>query len=98
MSKMTNEEIFFEVCTEFDEVFVGIRKGVAQTRYIALVEEDAEYWDGDKMVPVPDEVKGFWMMSCATDLKYTNFSLALKDFDWVKCERVEVITYEYKEI
>lgn len=96
--EFTQQEILQQTAIEFDEVFVDMRKGIAQTKYIALVKDDAEVWIEDKCYPVPDEYKGFWMMEWQDNLQYVNFSEAIREYEWVKCEQKEVVSIEYVEV
>ena len=93
----TTEEVLQQVAVEFDEVFVNMRKGIGQTKYIALVKDDAEIWVEDKCYPVPEKYKGFWMMKYAYNLQHTDFREALREYEWVKCVQKEVVHIEYVE-
>lgn len=48
---LTREEVLQQVAVEFDEVFINMRKGIGQTKYIALVKDDAEIWVEDECYP-----------------------------------------------
>lgn len=90
----------FEQCISYvDEVFVDMRKGVAQCRYIGEITANSEYWNEDNTYhKVPDYLVGFWMMEYQTNLNYMGFSEAVRNEEWVKCEKIETITYEYVEV
>lgn len=92
-------EIIRECIREVEEVQYEIRKGVPQTFYVGEIVEGSEYWsDKDGMVPVPEHLIGYFKMDWYYDLRYTTFPAALKEHDWEKCKRVEVIDYEYQSI
>lgn len=101
MNKYNEDFNIFSFCIkEVDEVFVDMRKGVAQTRYIGVINEGAEYWDEKqgRLLVVPENLVGLWMMKDYYDLRYLNFREAVNHESWVRCTKVETISYEYVEV
>jgi|TARA_R110000850_G_scaffold247757_1_gene372707 hypothetical protein len=80
-----------------EEVFYEMRKTVAQSYYVieVLVGED---WCDDivDFRRVPEHILGFWRMEYADDLNYVSVKEAIKDFNWVRCEKVSVTTHKWK--
>lgn len=93
-------EIIRECYTYVDEVFVEMRKGVAQTKYIIEIQPDAEYMcmKTYEYVPVTKDLVGFHMMMHPRDLNYIDYRNAIMDYDWVKCKPVEVVTTVWEEV
>ena len=55
-----------------------------------------DYEIGD-IAEIPYYIVGYWMMDSASDLRYTPLSEALETDSWVKCDKVEVKSYEWVE-
>lgn len=91
-------EVAKECGYEIDEVFVDIRKDVPQTKYIMEVKGDSYIGKDGLEHTVPEEFKGFWMMRYATDLRWTPLHEAIEDYEWVRCEQVEVVSYEWSKL
>lgn len=93
-------EIIRECYRNIDEVFVQMRKGVAQTKYIIEVAPDAEYMCTKtyEYIPVPEHLIGFYMMKYPTDLNWADPVDAIKAYVWVKCKPVEVVTTVWEEV
>lgn len=90
-----------ECATYEDEVFVDLRKGLAQTRYIVQVSSRAEYFDLDKeeILPVDENLVGYWMQQYESDNSWDEYSDRLSDNNgWVKCKQVEVVTTKWEKL
>ena len=80
-----------------DEVFHEMRKDVAQSYYV--VEAVAgEWWDDDRggFSLVPDHLLGFWRTAGAADLRHVGVAEALRDHEWVRCEKVASTAYTWE--
>lgn len=92
-------DIFQQCLQPVEEVFVDLRKWKPQTRYVGEIKEFDEYWGSDnKWHIVPDSLVGLWMLKWQGDLSLTPFNDSVRNDDWVKCEKKEIITYEYIEV
>ena len=102
MSEFSKEarRILKEVAREVEEFHVDFRKGKSQSKYVMEVKAGDEYWHLKKedFFYVPEHLVGTWMMTYAGDLEYTNLDEAIDTYDWVKCEEVEVVTKEWREV
>jgi hypothetical protein len=80
-----------------DEVFYEMRKGLAQSYYVIEVLAGEE-WDGNiqEFCPISDHLVGFWRTAHADDLSYMHAARAIKDFDWVRCEKATITTYDWQ--
>ena len=92
-----DHELFISLLNKIDEVFVGTRKGIAQSYYVGEIRVDDEYYCEDKhaLVLVPKELVGTWKMSHPTDLTQESFISAVGRYTWYKCKKVAVTTYQY---
>lgn len=81
-----------------EEQLIDTRKGVPQSKYIIYVAEGT-WWDSEigDVVEIPYYIVGYWMMDSASDNRYTSLSEAIETDSWVKCEKVEVKSYEWRE-
>lgn len=88
-------------CAEYvGEVFVNLRKGKAQTRYIVKVSPDAKYYNFEKedICNVDNDLVGYWMQKWEGDNSYDSYRCRLEDNDeWVKCKQIEVIKTKWEE-
>jgi hypothetical protein len=80
-----------------EEVFHEMRKTQPQNFYVIKVLKGEE-WDDDRleMYPIPDHLLGFWRMKYPDDLAGVSVRHAILHYDWVRCEKVPVTTYEWK--
>ena len=89
-------------CAKYvDEVFVDLRKGQAETRYILHVSPDAEYFDLDKneMATVDEDLVGYWMQQYQSNNSWDSYNERLYDNEgWVKCKQVEVVTTKWEKL
>jgi len=96
LTKKIDKYAITQLATYIDEVLVDERKGIAQERYVMEIKPDAKYLnDDDVFVKAPSEMVGTWMLEDQTSLMYLGFTEALRDYDWVKCKEVEVVTTEW---
>ena len=96
----TDQEKLMLECaiSQEEEIFIDMRKGIAQTKYVFYIEPNQTWndWENVKRdIPIPDKYSGWWMMDFADNLQHQNLQHCLDDHDWVKCKRVETTTYEY---
>lgn len=103
MNKLTDKQYWqLQECAEYvDEVFVELRKGKAQTRYIIKVSPDAQYFDLDTndIETVDQSLVGYWMQRFATDNSWDSYKRRLEDKDdFVKCEKNIIQTINWREI
>lgn len=88
-------------CKYVDEVFVDLRKGKAQTRYIVYVPVGSQYFclEDDVMKTVDPNLTGYWMQEFYGDNSWDGYLETLQDNDgWVKCKSVEVTTLKWEKI
>ena len=93
------EQILYN-CRYVDEVFVNLRKGKAQTRYIIEVERGSTYFNTKSynLDAVDKELLGFWMQEFETDNSWDGYIEALRNNNgWVKCKPVEVKTIKWEK-
>jgi hypothetical protein len=89
------------IATEVEEFHYEMRKGISQNKYVFEVKPNQTYDDWENMkqnVPVPLDLVGLWVMSSARNLQYDTLDICIKDDQWVKCVKKELITYEYVEV
>lgn len=88
-------------CAKFvEEVYTGNRKGIPQTYYVVEIEDIATFWNWEtnQIELVPDWAVGYWRTSEAEDNTYYSYDYRIKNEDWIKVERKEIVTYEYKVV
>lgn len=93
--------MMLSVSREVEEFHYEMRKGVSQNKYVFEVKPNQTWddWENVKQdIPVPPQYVGLWMLDSADDLQYDNLDECLKSRYWVKCEKKELITYEYVEL
>lgn len=93
--------IFVECARYVEEVLTDTRKGVPQSYYVVEVKEDQEYFDykdTNTFKKVPKELVGLWRQEWSGDNTWDGYEVRVKDDSFVRCEKVEVTTYEYKKI
>lgn len=89
-----------DCCKYIDEVFVNLRKGKAQTRYIIEIQSGSRYFNTTSydMDVVDEELVGFWMQEFETDNSWDGYLDTLRDNNgWVKCKPVEVKTIKWEK-
>ena len=88
-------------CAEYvDEVFVDLRKGKAQTRYIVKVSPNARYYNLEKesICEIDEDLIGYWMQEYKGDNYYDSYKCRLEEnYGWVKCESIEVVSTVWRE-
>ena len=92
--------IIKEACTWLDEAYEDTRKGIAQEFYVIEVKKYAEYLCHSSYVhkPVPKHLVGVYKMRYATDLNYLDYHEAIMKNEWVRCEQVEVVVKEWRNV
>ncbi len=92
--------ILEQVAIEVEEFHYEMRKGVSQNKYVFVVPANAAYFDnaayGEQKVP--SELVGYWVMTFASDLQYTRLNEAIKNDQWSRCIKKEIVSYEWEEI
>ncbi len=98
----TEEErlIVREASKWVDEVHTDTRKGTSLDKYVIEVHEGAEYLCHKiyKYITVPANLVGTYKMRYATDLEYLRVDEAIMKDEWVRCEQVEVVVKEWRNI
>lgn len=90
-----------EVAIYVDEIFVEMRKGVPQTRYILEVKPLSVYYDLDKnqRAEVDSDLVGYWMQKFPTDNRYDDWQDVVRNNgEFVKCKPIEVTTVTWEEL
>lgn len=100
--KFTRENIkeIMLTCAQYvEEVFVETRKGIPQTFYVVEIEDVATFWnwETEEIELVPTWVVGYWKTDQAEDNTWYDYTYRIKNDDWVKVQRKEIVTYEYVE-
>ncbi len=104
MSRRFNEEeqeILFTLSCNITEEFEDLRKGVAQTFYVFEIKADDTFCSAEndyEETEVSEEYVGFWKMKYADNLRHYAFRDCLRDYDWVRCVKREVVTVEWEEV
>lgn len=80
----------------------GLRKGKVQTRYVITIPDKECIWceKTEDLVRPQKEFIGYYIQRYPTDNSYENYMERFEDEyqEWVKCEEVEVVTTQWKEV
>ena len=98
-SRKNLEEIMLECAVFEEEVYYETRKGIPQTFYVLEIPRGSCFWnwESDQMEHVPEWSIGYWKTQFADDNNGRFWREAIKNQDWVRAEKKEVVTYVWEQ-